>query len=125
MCPGGYRLNLSLIDSGGTRIAKSSIGDGKCKLLSALTKSQMRQENYSQKHVLVLTKMMSFQYDKFDLLDCFKIQASGDYTLEVHANLYKLKYPDLESVTVPDILIKISILKADLDRYSSLKDNSQ
>jgi len=69
----------------------------------------------SQRKAIILPPWTPYQYDKFDLLECFKIEKPGTNTLTVRAKLYKLaSYPNIEPVVLPEVSIKLILTDSDL-----------
>jgi hypothetical protein len=121
--PHGYRLKLSLQDSGGKLMKRTEAGDALCRPLGWQIKHTMSDQ--ATKGVFFLSPNVPRRFENpFNLLYCFIVEQPGTYTLHVEGALYKKSMTILADVTPMDIpvsSIQIMVTQADLDRYKISK----
>ncbi len=123
--PHGYRLDLSLQDSDGKLVERTKTGDALCKPVNLFMKSTMHIEMVSG--VFSLAPNAPRRYDDpFNLLDCFKVEKAGTYTLFVQGSLYRqISSTHIETMKLPKTSMRVPITQVDLDRYQASKEEAQ
>jgi len=123
--PHGYRLELSLQNSDGKPVKRTKTGNALCKTVNSLTKSTMHIEMVSGVFGLVPNSPRKYD-DPFNLLDCFKVEKAGTYTLFVQGKLFRQISPThIEPMILPETSMQVPITQADLDRYQATKEDAQ
>jgi hypothetical protein len=111
--PANYRVDLSLFDSTGSPVGRTSAGNEICGPITPDVESLLKDE----RRPLALPPSMPFQYQKFDVADIFSVTNPGSYTLVVHANLFRVgKYPEIERIYLPPTSLNLAITEADLEK---------
>lgn len=123
--PHGYRLDLSLQDSDGKLVKRTKTGDALCKPVNLFMKSTMHIEMVNG--IFGLAPNATRRYDDpFNLLDCFKVEKAGTYSLFVQGSLYRrISSTDIEPMTLPETCMQVPITQADLDHYQASKEDAQ
>ena len=114
--PQGHRLNLTLLDASGKEVSKTKEGDAICHAVTPAVIAQLKAE----RRAFSLFSGSPYQYSKLDLLDCFRVNDPGTYTLTVRAEIFKLAaYPAIDRWTLPPTSLKIAITKDDIENSKS------
>jgi hypothetical protein len=122
--PHGYRLDLYLRDSEEKLVKRTKAGNALCKPVNLFMKSTMHIEMVRGVFGLMPNTPRKYD-DPFNLLDCFKVEKIGTYTLFVRGKLYRqISSTDIEPMALPETSLQVLITQTDLDRYRASKEDA-
>jgi hypothetical protein len=110
MPPRGHRLDISLMTTNGTQIARTAAGVALCKPVPSNLNS------VGQHRTIPAGTVYLFEYP-FNLIECFKLKQPGTYILSVKPRLFAtLTSPDNAPIDLPAARIEVEVNLSDLEK---------